>query len=348
MRLIKNKKTTTIIATAGLALSAGFIIGIGGWFGGGASIPSDTMTRGLVGYWSFDEAGGTTAFDGSGNSNNGTINGDPQWSTGKQGGALSFDGKDDYVDLSANSGVAGISVGSIGIWFNINIADINQGLFAYAHQNGSLFPRLNILVNTNNNIYVGRTNDSGGSFSADEAWVFTGSTTINTNTWYYLVFVQDGNEEELYINGTKEATSFLMILLEAFRNLLLVLHIRVPVVVAILLSLTASSTKCGFTIGPCQRKKSAITTTAGDQWLIGSLTKGTEQPLMMEQIIIMTGLWVMGVVMRGVELVLPGQPANMEQDYCSTGRMIMWKLRFHRQKQHILFGFNLLVQNGST
>ena len=50
---IKNKKTT-IITTIGLTLSAGFIIGIGGFFGGGASIPPDTMTRGLVGYWSMD------------------------------------------------------------------------------------------------------------------------------------------------------------------------------------------------------------------------------------------------------------------------------------------------------
>ena len=49
---IKNKKTT-IITTIGLTLSAGFIIGIGGFFGDSTSI-TDTMTRGLVGYWSMD------------------------------------------------------------------------------------------------------------------------------------------------------------------------------------------------------------------------------------------------------------------------------------------------------
>ena len=34
---------------------------------------------GLVGYWNFNEGEGNTLYDLSGNENNGTINGDPQW-----------------------------------------------------------------------------------------------------------------------------------------------------------------------------------------------------------------------------------------------------------------------------
>lgn len=49
-----------------------------------------------------DEGTGTTTFDKSGNSNNGTITG-ATWVDGKFGKALSFDGLDDYVDCGNNS-----------------------------------------------------------------------------------------------------------------------------------------------------------------------------------------------------------------------------------------------------
>ncbi|HUU19368.1 MAG TPA: LamG domain-containing protein [Sedimentisphaerales bacterium] len=53
----------------------------------------------LVVHWSLDEGSGTTANDFSGNGNDGTLNGDPQWATGKTGGALEFDGTGDYVEV---------------------------------------------------------------------------------------------------------------------------------------------------------------------------------------------------------------------------------------------------------
>jgi len=36
----------------------------------------------LIGYWKFDETSGTTAQDATGNGNDGTLNGDPQWVAG--------------------------------------------------------------------------------------------------------------------------------------------------------------------------------------------------------------------------------------------------------------------------
>ena len=53
----------------------------------------------LVVHWSLDEGSGTTAHDFSGNGNDGTLNGDPQWATGKTDGALEFDGTGDYVEV---------------------------------------------------------------------------------------------------------------------------------------------------------------------------------------------------------------------------------------------------------
>jgi len=53
----------------------------------------------LVGHWSFDEGSGDTAFDSSGQGNNGTRYG-ATWVDGKLGKALSFDGTDDYVEIA--------------------------------------------------------------------------------------------------------------------------------------------------------------------------------------------------------------------------------------------------------
>src|SRR5262249_9128173 len=62
-----------------------------------AAIPA----AGLVGYWNFEEGGGSTAADASGNGNNGTLMnmGAPSWIGGRFGMALSFDGVDDYVKV---------------------------------------------------------------------------------------------------------------------------------------------------------------------------------------------------------------------------------------------------------
>jgi len=65
-------------------------------------IGSDTslspFLHGLVGAWKFNEGGGTTAYDSSGNDNDGTIYG-ASWVDGKVGKALSFDGDNDYVEI---------------------------------------------------------------------------------------------------------------------------------------------------------------------------------------------------------------------------------------------------------
>ena len=101
-------RTSSVLRTLGVAavvlasilVAGGFLAAQYGFFGGGTnapSVPEDTMTRGLVGYWSMDEGTGSTAYDGSGDGNDGTIYG-AQWTKGKNAGALQFDGTDDYVD----------------------------------------------------------------------------------------------------------------------------------------------------------------------------------------------------------------------------------------------------------
>jgi concanavalin A-like lectin/glucanase superfamily protein len=51
----------------------------------------------LVAWWSFDEGTGTVAADGSGNGNDGVVEGDAVWVPGVLGTALQFNGSNSYV-----------------------------------------------------------------------------------------------------------------------------------------------------------------------------------------------------------------------------------------------------------
>jgi hypothetical protein len=53
----------------------------------------------LVLHWSLDEGSGSVANDLSGNGNDGTLNGEPKWGTGKTGGGLECDGTDDFIEV---------------------------------------------------------------------------------------------------------------------------------------------------------------------------------------------------------------------------------------------------------
>src|SRR5206468_12056976 len=65
--------------------------------GGGSS----SLTTGLVGYWPFDEGGGSTASDASGSGNTGTLVSGPVWTAGRRGSALVFDGVASYVRVAS-------------------------------------------------------------------------------------------------------------------------------------------------------------------------------------------------------------------------------------------------------
>jgi hypothetical protein len=51
----------------------------------------------LVGLWRFNEGSGTTVYDLSGNGNDGTLEGDPEWVDTPKGGGIKLDGVDDHI-----------------------------------------------------------------------------------------------------------------------------------------------------------------------------------------------------------------------------------------------------------
>ena len=88
MKAIAFRRNLVIAFT--ILLVGAFVLLSTGW----ANLNDD-----LVGYWSFDEGSGGTAYDYSGNNNHGTIYG-ATWTTGISGGALYFVEENDYVSIS--------------------------------------------------------------------------------------------------------------------------------------------------------------------------------------------------------------------------------------------------------
>jgi len=82
------------------------------------SSQTDSLTKGLVGYWNFDgpNISGTRAKDSSGNNNHGTLTNGPTTTIGKLGQALSFDGSNDYVAIPNNSSIQTNGVITIAAW----------------------------------------------------------------------------------------------------------------------------------------------------------------------------------------------------------------------------------------
>ena len=77
----------------------------------------------LVAHWQFDETSGSVAHDASGNGNNGTLKGDPQWVAGRIGGAIQLDGNGDYVDVGS-VGISGTNKRTIAGWAKASTTDI--------------------------------------------------------------------------------------------------------------------------------------------------------------------------------------------------------------------------------
>ncbi len=140
----------------------------------------------LVGWWRFDEGSGTVAHDTSGNGNDGTFNGDPQWVSGFIGGALEFDGVDDYVtirDLDLTE--------SFTLTFWMRPSSIPSGWHSVVmkeYDYGFEFDGNNLL---------GRVGNGAGG------WGATVTTTISEPAvWYHVALTWNGSDLEMFIDAS--------------------------------------------------------------------------------------------------------------------------------------------------
>ncbi|MHC4168475.1 MAG: hypothetical protein ACYSWQ_16100, partial [Planctomycetota bacterium] len=101
-------------------------------------VAAGTASADLVAHWRLDETSGTTAYDSSGNGNDGTLNGNPQWAAGMIGGALHLDGSSDYVRIPFSESLRVLNRGdfTLTLWLNASAIDKKHIVFQQMDSNG--------------------------------------------------------------------------------------------------------------------------------------------------------------------------------------------------------------------
>ena len=182
------------------ALSAAEITTLYNWH---VSPPSS----GLVARWKFDESGGTTALDSSGNSNTGTLTNGPTFtSAGKLGGAVSLDGTNDYVDAGNPASLQITGSFTLASWVYISSfpgADDNAVISKEGAAANTCAFGMNVTRdNGPEQFYVFASPTGACSTGANHGQRYN-STTLVTGQWYYLTGVYDAAMQTLhaYLNG---------------------------------------------------------------------------------------------------------------------------------------------------
>ncbi|MBI4894662.1 MAG: hypothetical protein HY833_02925 [Candidatus Aenigmarchaeota archaeon] len=96
------------------------------------SIANSTMTYydlfdgSLVGWWRFNEGGGTTAYDSTGNNNTATLTSSPTWITNSScknnfGSCISFDGSNDYIEVNNTLALNMTQDFTMEVWFRTTV-----------------------------------------------------------------------------------------------------------------------------------------------------------------------------------------------------------------------------------
>ncbi len=159
---------------------------------------------GPVAYYNFDKGVGTTAFDTSGNSNNGVLTNSPLWANGKYGGGIKLDGNNDSVEITdtTNSPLDMSEQVTIGAWFKVLGTPLN-GYHVIAQKDGGY---------SGGAVYGIRINDSGsqwypygmicsGTGVSDCTTLSATTKLFNTNEWHYFTMTYNRSQWYLYMDG---------------------------------------------------------------------------------------------------------------------------------------------------
>ncbi len=154
-----------------------------------------------VGVWSFEEGSGTTALDGSGFNNTGTITGADYSSDtphnvvgrGDRKYSLSFDGSD-YVDCGSDKSLklSGSSLGyTVEAWAKLSAKGTDRVVTSKGDSKAAL-------------VWYDIGEDDWRAHASGVYARWTEESPL-LNKWYHIVNIWDGNELSIWVNGTKGA-----------------------------------------------------------------------------------------------------------------------------------------------
>lgn len=208
MRKRKHKKTIAklgLLFTIILFLLASISMGYAAWtdtitIQGTVNTMEDFNFFCLEGYWKFDEDSGSTAYDSSMYSNDGTVYGGATWTSGKVNGALDFDGSNDYVGMGDVIDFERTDTYTLAAWISTTMT-----------APGAIIAKMNIANNYNGYDMILES----GSIEAhlinnwpSNAIKVEASTIVNDGEWHHIAVTYDGsstaNGLKIYIDGNPE------------------------------------------------------------------------------------------------------------------------------------------------
>jgi hypothetical protein len=159
------------------------------------------VSAGLVAHWKLDEGSGTTAFDTSGNGNNGTFTGDPQWVAGYYGGALEFDSTNDNIDCGNDDSLNIADEITLSAWINMAQRPDVDTWYTIPWKEGAY------------SMYLYGADNTVTTLAAD-FWLDTGRADIWSgpdidippNEWTHIAVTFNSIDFEFYVNGEHDYT----------------------------------------------------------------------------------------------------------------------------------------------
>jgi len=160
---------------------------------------------GLVGYWKFDEGGGTTAYDSSGNGKRGSIYG-AAWTDGKCGKALSLDGSDDYIVVGNSTTLNPSTALTISAWvFAKSYSGVGGGQRTIVERRFYGSDDSYQLVILPEGLGEGRVRFSVWSNNVERD--LDSADAVPLDQWCHVAATYDGGSAKIYLNGTQNAAA---------------------------------------------------------------------------------------------------------------------------------------------
>lgn len=160
----------------------------------------NSINRGLVACWLFNEGGGTRFKNIAGT---GILDlastANPPSKSGMYGPAVSFNGSTQYMTTTGNIGISGATKRTVSLWAMLAATPGGAGT-------ATGMPLLWWGTANNNQLYLLTLDSSVFNFYGYFADLH-GTKTLSVNVWYHLVITYDGTNTSTYINGVQDINS---------------------------------------------------------------------------------------------------------------------------------------------
>ena len=164
---------------------------------------TNTARTELVGWWKLDETSGGIAFDSGGNSNDGTIQGDPQWVDGQLGGAWQGDGTAAYIRVPHSETLMVNDAITVALWLYGGIPP--DQVLCKSDGSGAGW-QSNYAIRLDDQAPARRINWRGRAVANQS---LTSPSPVPDNEWVHIACTFDlnaqGNNQKIYINGQLDA-----------------------------------------------------------------------------------------------------------------------------------------------